>query len=217
MASARLKQDMAANEQAVIDAFNSFLIEKARSLGRHCESLALGGQDRYAGADYLLTSSTRLALIEFKYQQADLASEARKSRRERLCRLLEENRVMREYHDSCHFICWSNSTTGLIDLGVYRQEVCPRLLHGANASRGSGALQPANRLRADEFVDQFLSVESRSLGIDEFESYLSWVMSETSKSPVSTLELLVRNRDVSSCAVIRFSSVREAYQWLGSR
>lgn len=53
-----------------------------------------------------------------------------------------------------------------------------------------------------------------SLSLDEFEVYLSWLLTEASGSDRTTLELLVKNPDSRELGIKRLSSVREAQRWV---
>lgn len=206
---------MSAHEQAVIDAFNSFVRAKALEAGKGYHEFALDGQDRDAGADYLISDKTRFALIEFKYQEASIAGEARKVRRKTLCQLLEREVELRKLHDNCHFICWSNSSHG-IDLNIYRHEVCNSQIFGPTAALRSPLPHTATRVAAERFASEFLSQSSRSLTVAEFEGYLNWLLTKASVSTLKSVELLARDHTSESCAVITFPNVRAAFDWLQS-
>ena len=90
------------HEQAVADSFNKYTQQSAISLGCKFHSFALDGQDRNAGAEYLLTDSDQFCLIAFKYSDTDLVSENKKPKRLKLCKALENEPSYRRLHDRCH-------------------------------------------------------------------------------------------------------------------
>lgn len=211
---------MPAHEQGVIDAFNQFLRKRAIAQGRKFHSFSLDGQDRDAGADYLLCDGTRFALVEFKYEVADIHSEAKKPRRMQLCLDLEREVQIRELHDKAHFLCWKEKPSGHLKLNIYRLEVCNKRLVTEVVAAALVAEAPdvSRRVAASGFADQFLSGSTdRSLSIDEFERYLQWLLQGPSAGRRASLELLALNPDLDECAVLTFPSVRAAHTWLKGR
>ena len=207
---------MPAHEQGVIDAFNQYVRKRALAQGRSYHSFSLDGQDRDAGADYLLCDGTRFALVEFKDEIADIRSEAKKPRRMHLCIELEREADMREYHDKAHFLCWKEKLSGL-KLNIYRLEVCNKRLATDVVAAALVAEAPdvSRRIAAHNFADQFLSGSTdRSLSIDEFERYLQWLLQGPSAGSTASLELLALNPDLDECAVLMFPSIRAAHTWL---
>lgn len=206
---------MLKHEQAVIDSFNVFFKHRAMALGRNVRSFSLDGQDVLVGADYLLSDHSRFALIEFKFSQSEIADEEKKQRRLRLCRELESNREMRVLHDQCHFIAWAEMPELQGRCNVYRHEVCNRLVFGTDCGLQASSPQDDARTYASEFAGQFFGgTPSRSLGLDEFELYLAWVLRTPSESTRQSLELLTYDEHSNDCAMVVLPSVRAAYDWM---
>lgn len=203
------------HEQSIADEFNGFMRDRASMLGYRIHSFSLDGQDRDAGADYVLSDSSRFALVEFKYQQANLISERHKPRRLSLCQGLAARRDMRAYHDNCHFVAWAELPAMTMQMNVYRKEICNcRVFGDASGLRDEGA-DIGGRVRARIFVDEFFDAEyGRSLSIDEFNDYLGWLMTETSGATRSTLELIARDPHADDLVLVRLPSITSAHEWL---
>jgi hypothetical protein len=203
------------HEQSLADMFRDFMKEQSFEAGCRFHAFSLDGQDRDAGADYVLTDSDRFAIVEFKYTQKNLISEKYKPRRLKLCQKLLERKDMTKHHDRCHFISWSDSVTCCVKTNIYRKEVCNVATFGCNCG-----LSDVNPIHSDlssarAFAKGFFSNQgSHSLSLDEFETYLAWVLTETSASTNSTLELLARNQNTQELAIIRLNSISEAQKWV---
>lgn len=209
---------MLKHERAVIDSFNSFFRRRATELGRQIRSFSLDGQDALVGADYLLTDQSRFALVEFKFSQLEIDDEARKDRRLRLCIELESNREMRALHDQCHFIAWAEKPVLKARCNIYRHEVCNRSVFGAKCGLRAVAPQDNLRTSAIDFTSQFFAgTPSRSLGLDEFELYLTWALSGPGGSTRQSLELLAYDENENECAMVILPSIRAAYDWMQQR
>jgi hypothetical protein len=211
---------MRRHEQSVIDAFNQFLGEKARTKGSSFHSFSLDGQDRIAGADYLLSNGTRFSLIEFKYEEADIHAEAKKPRRLNLCLKLERDDDMRALHDKAHFLCWKDKRSKHLKLNIFRHEACNKTIFTSSSAADltSEAPDDSRRVLVSAFAEQFLLKSADvSLCIDKFERYLQWLLQGPSEGRNSSLELLALNPDQDECAVLMFRSVRAAHKWLQGR
>lgn len=203
------------HEQSLANDFRDFM--KARVPPRYrFHSFSLDGQDRDAGADYLLTDASRFALIEFKWCEQNLASEKAKKRRLKLCRQLAVRRDMRALHDLCHFIAWSDLAAGnVLKMNVYRHEICCKAVFGT----ASGLLQevPMTEARwlSGAFARDFFREDGgKSLSLTEFEAYLQWVLTETSDSTKTTLELISYDPTDENMASVRLNSIAEARDWV---
>lgn len=206
---------MAKHEQAVIDGFNKYFERQAAALYRTVRSFSLGGQDALAGADYILTDQSRFALVEFKYTQAEIIEESKKDRRLRLCTQIEDQPTMRALHDQCHFIAWAKTPLMQVELNIYRFEVCNRRIFGNVPGLRAQSPDYGNRVQAKEFATEFLSeMGQRSLSLPEFESYVAWLLRVVSGSPKSSFELLTYDDTSDQCAMVKLSSIREAYEWM---
>ncbi|WP_394226078.1 hypothetical protein [Pseudoalteromonas spongiae] len=203
------------HEQSLADEFNKFAIECAEEAGFTINSFSLDGQDRDAGADYVITNTDSFSLIEFKDTEKQFKSELKKSRRLNLCEKLEETPKMEKLHDNCHFIAWADSFTGSVSTNIYRNEICNKTIFGENAQLSCINADPTTRMKAHEFTSEFISENSKNnLSLEQFELYLSWLMKETSNSQSSTLELVTRKPNVNELNLIKLSSIREAHDWL---
>jgi hypothetical protein len=202
------------HEQAVADSFNRLLRRYAQTEGVAFREFALDGQDRDAGADYLITDTSRFSLVEFKYSQRQIFDESKKPRRVNLCRLLEDLEIMRSLHDQCHFISYMNDVIKKMNINIYRKEVCNHRVMGRLCAVSDESPDEVSRLPINRFCQNFWDPTAGvGLDVDEFEAYLHWLMTEASSSSTSTLELLAVDDTDETGGLIEFSSVREAYNW----
>jgi hypothetical protein len=188
---------------------------KAPEYGCRFQSFSLDGQDRDGGADYVLTDADRFAIVEFKYSDRDLVSEKFKTRRLTLCRKLELREDMRALHDLCHFISWSEGTDQRVLTNIYRHEICTQRVFGSSCGLRSQLPFAVARTPAGEFAQDFFAADGRrSLSLDEFERYLAWVLTETSASTNSTVELVTHNPHSHDLALVRLNSIADAQTWV---
>jgi len=203
------------HEQSIANEFNSYMRDRAMMLGYNIHSFSLDGQDRDVGADYVLSDASRFALVEFKYQFANLISEKHKSRRLALCQGLASRQDMREYHDSCHFVAWAELPAMTMQMNVYRKEICNRRVFSDPSGLPDEVAQIVGRVRPRAFVEQFFDHEyDRSLSLEEFNEYLGWVMTETSGATQSTVELIARDPNADDLVLVRLPSITSAHDWL---
>ncbi|HDR9064461.1 TPA: hypothetical protein QDB03_006154 [Burkholderia vietnamiensis] len=203
------------HEQSFADIFNAFMRSKALEYGCRFHSFSLDGQDRDTGADYVLTDSDRFSIVEFKYSQGDLVSEKYKPRRLTLCQQLLHRDDMRALHDRCHFISWAEGDLREVKTNIYRNEICTQAVFGSAC--GLPALNPtaATRAAAGVFAQDFFGKNgAKSLSLMEFESYVAWVLTETSASTNSTIELVAHNPTSNDLALVRLNSLAEAQEWV---
>lgn len=178
-------------------------------------SFSVDGQDRDAGADYLLTDSDRFSLVEFKFSSGSLVSEKYKPKRLTLCRKLAQRPDMRSLHDLCHFISWTEGSSMSVKTNIYRHEICNRRVFGDSCGLSDTSPILNTRVSAGVFANEFFaSSSSRSLSLAEFEAYLDWVLTETSASTNSTLELIAHNPVSNDLALVRLNSIAEAQLWV---
>lgn len=203
------------HEQSVADAFRDYIREKAQKFGTQVHSFSLDGQDRDAGADYLFTDANRFAIVEFKYSESNLVSEKFKTRREKLCLMLEQCIDMKSKHDQCHFIAWTSGMSLAMRLNIYRHEICNQSVFGATCGLSNNTPHTTDRVEANSFVKEFIEgTPPRSLSLRDFEIYLAWLLTDTSNSTNSTLELLTRDPSSDNLSMVRLNSIAEAQTWL---
>lgn len=201
------------HEQSLADQFNGFMRDRATRLGYNIHSFSLDGQDRDVGADYVLSDASRFALVEFKYQFANLVSERTKPKRLTLCKALTKRSDMREHHDSCHFVAWAEKSE--MQLNVYRKEICNRRIFGDASELEDEVADTSGRVRAKTFVNEFFDFDyGRSLSLEDFNEYLGWLMTETSGASRSTVELLARDPNADDLVLVRLPSITAAHAWL---
>ncbi|MCO4209859.1 hypothetical protein M2R29_18105 [Aeromonas hydrophila] len=203
------------HEQSFADIFNRYMNRQALMRGCAFYSFSLDGQDRDIGADYLLTNSDRFSIVEFKYMEKDLTSENRKTKRLVLCKKLEKNFTMESYHDSCHFISWSDKDSGEVVTNVYRHEICNQSVFGESCGLKDKLPQVDKRISLKLFSEKFFShFNEMSLSREDFEEYVEWVLRDTSGSTKSQLQLIAFNPDSDSIALVKINSLTEAQQWV---
>lgn len=203
------------HEQSLADEFHEYMRRQSKKYGCRFHSFSLDGQDRDVGADYLLTDSDRFTIIEFKYSEKELVNEKHKERRLKLCIKLEKFKDMCSLHDKCHYVTWLDSLNGLVNTNIYRFEICNSKIFGATCGLTSSTPEIAERIPAKKFASDFFSPGgSRSLSLKEFEDYLAWVLTETSGSEKTTLELVARNTKSNDLALVRLGTISEAQKWV---
>lgn len=202
------------HEQSFADAFNAFMRRKAAKRGCRFHSFSLDGQDRDAGADYVLTDSARFAIVEFKYSASDLVTEKYKPRRLTLCRELLKRPDMRRLHDRCHFVSWTGYSGG-VETNIYRREICTKAVFGDSCGLSARTPTEITRVTASVFADDFFNVAGkRSLSREEFDTYVAWVLGETSASTKTTLELMAYSPTSEDLTLVRLNSIAEAEIWV---
>lgn len=205
------------HEQSLADLFRDFMRNRAPEYGCRFHAFSLDGQDRDAGADYVLTDSDRFAIVEFKYSERDLVSEGAKLRRLTLCEQLEVRGDMRALHDRCHFVSWGDGPNQCVMTNIYRHEICTQAVFGHGCGLSSRTASVVSRTLASQFAQDFFApTGTRSLSLAEFETYVQWVLTETSASTKSTLELVAHNPFSNDLALVRLNSLSEARDWVQS-
>jgi len=208
---------MRSHEQGVADKFNAFLRRAGERQSVAVHDFSLDGQDRDAGADYLLSDASRFALMEFKFREVNIRDEADKPRRKTLCQSLPRRPDMEHRHDRCHFIAWSDRLTQRINTNIYRKEACNCSVFGYSANLRDLEAEVASRVTAEQFAHEFLNpgLGLRSLDLPEFEAYLAWLMRDVSGATPSTLELLASDPSRPyELTLVTLQSVSEAYRWM---
>jgi hypothetical protein len=199
-------------EQSVADIFNDYMRDFCRDAGKKFQPFSLGGQDRDS-ADYLISNSDGFALVEFKYSELELIKEGKKPRRKKLCKLLQENKAMREIHDKCHFVVWMDSSSLNLRCAPYRTEICNQSIFAGCSSLKAQHPIVNKRMLAETYSHEFINPPpERSAQKAEFEKYLAWLMKDASGSSYETVELMARGSV--GCGAVRFESVDQAYRWM---
>jgi hypothetical protein len=203
-----------AMEQSNADHFNKYLKVRADQVGLDFVDFSLNGQDRDAGADYLFAAESKFCLVEYKDNEDCIAAEGGKPRRRKLCEILEdeENEVWKAHHDICHYIGWRDEDTDL-RFNVYRKEVCNKKIFAESEIVSCQLPDASLRITGTAFADEFVA-GGRSLGLDDFEKYLDWLIIKGSGGKVGTLQLAVSNPNMRVFSTLRFKSVSEANNWI---
>jgi hypothetical protein len=203
---------MKALEQAVADTFNDYMRDLCRNAEKAFLPFSLGGQDRDS-ADYLISNAEGFALIEFKHSELELINEGKKSRRKKLCKLLQVNKAMREIHDKCHFVVWWDSSSQNLRCAPYRTEICNQSVFAGCSFLEAQHPIENRRMLAETYGYEFINPPpERYAQKAEFEKYLAWLMRDASGSSYETVELMARG--LIGCTAVRFESVDEAYRWM---
>jgi hypothetical protein len=203
------------HESSLASIFKDFMQSKAPEYGCRFHWFPLDGQDRDAGADYLLTDSDRFAIVEFKYADSDLVSERLKPKRLTLCQKLLTRADMCALHDRCHFISWTHGPLRVVKTNIYRNEVCTRTVFGPTCGLPAQGPTDDTRASADLFTSDFFDpAGTRSLSLAEFEGYVAWLLTETSASTRTTLELIAHNPNSNDLALVQLNSLAEAQAWV---
>ncbi len=206
------------HEQSVIDLFFRYLNKVADQRGKKCFYCSFDGQDRFIGADYLLTAATKFTVTEFKYDESGIASERNKPLRLEMCKRLENEDNRQNEHITCHFIAWSSGFfQKTVHFNQYSNEVCNRKVLGLLCGLNSGDPTAGERIDADVFINLFLSGEI-GLPFESFQSYINWLIknpdNDDGDGPQEFIELLLLDESRDDFALIGFSSLLELKNWL---
>jgi hypothetical protein len=206
------------HEQSVIDSFFRHLSKVANQIGKKFVYCSLDGQDRFMGADYLLTDATKFTVTEFKYDESDIASEKNKPLPHEMCARLENEDNRQIEHKSCHFIAWSSGEIRrTVHFNQYSNEVCNRKVLGLLCGLNTGDPITGERINADVFIKQFLSGEI-GLPFESFQSYITWLINnpdnDDGDGPQEFIELLLLDESRDDFVLIAFFSLLELKKWL---
>lgn len=209
------------NESGVLAAFaeNMKLLAKVR--GRDFSHYPTGGQDRKLMGDTVFTNSTMYSLIEFKDSTPKFKSEKlKKSRVLALCKAVFNDRTMRDYHDSCHFIAGDDPRTAEQVMYIYRHAVCNREIFNKDPEKKLSFLsEKANleqKLYLDDYAeDLFSSTPKFALSVVEFSTYLENLVNSTTSGRKNIEICLIassfneHNRAIS----VRFDDINALHEW----
>ena len=200
------------HEQSIIDAFSNYFLKQGKEHGRQAHRLSVDGQDSLLGADYIFTSNSKFALVEFKYELKDILAEGKKDLRETMCLLLDKTPPRLKQSLECHYIAWSElAQTRKIHFNKYHPEVC-----NSKTFPGSGlsAPQPNKdyRLRAEELVDKFLNGAIGS-EYETFRKYTNWLLN-IAGSQSEGIEVMLDNPDSNQLDILDFKNLDLLNDWL---
>jgi hypothetical protein len=202
-------------EAGYADAFKDFMRSEAEINNGRFHGFPMGGQDVELGADYVISDSSRFALIEFKFTENDCISENRKPRRLSLCQKLPENPTIKGLHDACHFISWIDSFSDIAQVNIYRQEVCNRAVFGAAGNLEAYNPNIQSRMTGSQFADKYFQENSEvSLAYEDFNKYVTWILTETSKSPYTHVQFLVRDLTTRELKLLPLTTLDAVYKWM---
>jgi len=204
---------------SLIDGFLKWLCNIASEKRKKCIAASLDGQDRDVCADYLVTNSMVFVLIEFKYQEKDIATERLKSLPEELCRKLLEAEEMKKIHQLCHFIAWSIDFNRKMRIlfNTFFNEVCNKKALNSSSSDLQQMPLTTERFCESRFADNFFS---NKLGVryEEFERYIDWLLElksdDRSGGNDKSLEFLLLAGDSDNFILEGFQSLQELKNWL---
>jgi len=200
------------HEQSIIDAFSNYFLKKGKELGRQTYRLSVDGQDSLLGADYIFTSNSRFALIEFKYESIDIITEGKKELREKMCQLLDHNTLRRTQSLECHYIAWSEIIEKRkIHLNKYYPEVCNSKIF-PNANLTTPLPNESYRLHSERLIDQFLKGEIGS-NYEEFSQYTKWLL-KIAGSEADGIEVMLDNPDSDQLDILDFKNLDLLNEWL---
>lgn len=200
------------HEQSIIDSFSNYFLKAGEIRGRQTNRFSLDGQDSTLGADYIFTSNTKFALVEFKYEESDIVAEGKKPLRKTLCLRLDQDLPRKNQSLQCHYIAWSKKETSRhILFNKYYLEVCNRELF-SNSSLRNSRKDTASRIRAEELVDEFLGGDIGS-NFETFNRYTNWLISIGDKEG-SGVEVMLDNPDSNSLEILEFASLELVNDWL---
>ncbi|WEM43895.1 hypothetical protein PTW35_09005 [Photobacterium sp. DA100] len=201
------------HEQSVVDAFSNQFARQATDRGRAMSRCSLDGQDSILGADYIFTTTTNFALVEFKYEERDIRAEGNKSLRERLCLLLDDDVSRRSQSLKCHYIAWSKKRQQRsVVFNKYYPEVCNKNIFPQALQMVQDEGDITSRQNANEVIDKFLNGEIGS-NYYTFKQYTNWLLSIGGHEG-STVEVMLDNPDSDQLEILDFPSLELMKNWL---
>ena len=202
------------HEQSVADGFSKHFSEIAIKRGRTLNRCSLDGQDAILGADYIFTTTTKFALIEFKYEERDIKSESRKPLREKLCVSLDREEKRRSQSLQCHYISWSKKRQArTVFFNNYYPEVCNnQVFTFLKVPLNNSQNKKSSRINANEIIESFLNGEIGS-NYYTFKHYTNWLMSLGGHGE-STVEVILDNPTSDQLELLDFASLDLMKSWL---
>lgn len=200
------------HEDSVIDIFRKRAEKLARNGKKRFMSSPLDGQDRELGADLFVTASTKFLIVEFKFQEPQIANEADKPLRLELCKALSTDLVRMKQHIGCHLIAWSTAEDHPdVLLNKYCDEVC-----NAEIWKESGLAASApdkhGRIKDVEFIQSVLSAKL-GLKYSAFSSYIQW-LKKLAGDDNGRFELLMEHPDDDVVEALTFTTLQSLKAWL---
>lgn len=202
------------HEQSIIDAFSNYFLAQGRNQGRQAHRLSVDGQDSLLGADYIFTSNSKFALVEFKYGKADILAEGLKYLREKMCSLLDQDNYRLLQSLACHYIAWSQSNMQQrrkVYFNKYYPEVCNSKIF-PHVNLLSAQPDEVSRLMAEDLVDQFLEGEIGA-NYETFKIYTDWLL-YIAGSEGSEVEVMLDNPDSNQLDILEFKGLDLLNDWL---
>ncbi|WOD18150.1 hypothetical protein [Paraburkholderia kirstenboschensis] len=206
---------MAQNEASIAELIHDYLRTRAHRDSVRFSPFPLGGQDRHFLSDSLLGRVDHFCLIEMKFGEAQLQSEAKKRRRvEALCRALEREPEMRALHDQCHFIAWMDKTKH-VRASAYRDRICNKEVLGSSCGLTQNVPDLGSTVSLNSFADGFLGhPPTKCLSKEDFKRYINWLHNVVTGTPIIRLDLYGRAVDGNG-EVVAFplTSIDEVHGW----
>ncbi|MEN5272123.1 hypothetical protein [Stenotrophomonas lactitubi] len=164
------------HETSNVVAFGRHLQRELENLGNSAYIAPTDHQDVRLGADVLASDGRNFSLIEFKDEQRDAGTEARKPRRKKLCRLLDG---WSDIHASCHLIGWRSTQGASIEFPVrsYGTYVCtPAIIRLPQADI---TFSSPISIQCDTVREFAQALVSQKVGVDfqGFRKYVRWLLS----------------------------------------
>ena len=202
------------HETSFANEFSRFMEKKAAKESCAFHAFSVDSQDRDVGGDYVISDSTRFAIVEFKYTEKQFVDEGRKPKRLALCRQLADRIDMRKLHDRCHVISWLDSVSRFGYTNIYRKEVCNQAVFGELCGLDEDQPRGKARVPLSKFADSFFHDRECSASLEEFERYIAWLMRETSGSERTTVELMGYDPLAHELVAVLLPSIADAHSWM---
>lgn len=209
------------NESGVMAAFTRSLKIMAQVHGAYFEHYPTGGQDRSLMGDTVFTNSTMYSLVEFKDTTEKFISEKLKKQRVlAVCKAVFNKKVMKDLHDSCHFIAGDDPKTSEQVMFVYRHAICNRQVFSKDTEKNlpflTAQANAASKLFLDEYAADVFSTKPKfALSVEEFTIYLEMLVDATTNGRKNLEVCLVASsmNDQNRCVSARFNNITELHKW----
>jgi hypothetical protein len=185
---------MGQNESAGIEVLKEILRNKARKTGGQFKAYPLGRQDQHVLADDIFAAAHYFAIVESKWSEDQLATEARDKtdRVRRLCEGLARNNEMAVLHAKCHRLAWRDSSTEMSMLQPYRDAICAEFFPSTCTE-----LATSSPLDADVFASEFFgNPPGHCVPAAEFVKYVKWLRETVTGTRDKSVVVLARGKNL---------------------
>jgi len=208
------------HETSNVAAFSRNLERELENLGHSAYIAPTDHQDVRLGADVLASDGRNFSLIEFKNEKRDAATEARKPRRKKLCRLLNG---WSDIHASCHLIGWRLTEGASIEFPVRSYGACVCIPQIIELPQADITFSSSISIQCDTVQEFAKALASQKVGVEfqDFRDYVRWLLSleddtddKGESDDANDVELLMCCVVDSKLYTMEFANLAELKLWI---